>query len=64
MSVPQLVSASPSATQDGGLVLGSHHSSICIVDARTGTLLSVLPPDAAGLASGNQSGTNPDGPVC
>lgn len=57
LSVPQLVSASPSATEDGGLVLGSHHSSVYVVDARTGTLLSVFPPDAATLASGSYSGT-------
>ena len=57
LSVPQLVSASPSATEDGGLVLGSRHSSVYVVDARTGTLLNILPADAATLVSGSHSGT-------
>lgn len=43
-TVPQLVTASPSATEDGALLLGSHRSSVYVVDARSGTLLRVLRP--------------------
>ena len=64
MSVPQLVTASPSATKDGGLVLGSRHSSVYVVDARTGTLLSILSPDAAAPTSATKSGTKSHGPLC
>lgn len=43
-TVPQLVAASPSATEDGALLLGSHRSSVYVVDAKSGVLLRVLPP--------------------
>lgn len=55
-TVPQLVEASPSATEDGALLMGSHRSSVYVVDARTGALLRVLPPYAEG-ALGNQHST-------
>lgn len=42
-SVPKLVSASPSSTADGTIMLGSHHSSIYVVDSQDGALLSILP---------------------
>ena len=43
-TVPQLVTASPSATEDGALLLGRHRSSVYVVDAKSGALLRVLPP--------------------
>ena len=43
-TVPQLVEASPSATEDGALLLGSHRSSVYVVDGKSGVLLRVLPP--------------------
>lgn len=42
-TVPQLVTASPSATEDGALLLGSHRSSVYVVDAKSGALLRSLP---------------------
>ena len=44
-TIEQLVEASPSATEDGALLLGSHSSSIFVVDGKSGTLLRVLSPD-------------------
>lgn len=43
-NIAQLVEASPSATEDGALLLGSHSSSVYVVDGKTGTLLRVLSP--------------------
>lgn len=55
-SAPQLVAASPSVTEDGGLMLGSLQSSVYVVNARTGSLLSMLAPDATNAKAGNPSG--------
>ena len=52
----QLVEASPSATEDGALLLGSHKSSVYVVDGATGTLLRVLPPYEEGMLQSHHAG--------
>ena len=42
-TVPQLVAAGPSVTEDGAVLTGTHHSSVYVVDGKTGALLRVLP---------------------
>ena len=49
--MPQLVGASPSATEDGALLLGSQQSTVYVVDGTTGALLSVLPFEQGMLAA-------------
>ena len=56
-TVPQLVEASPSATEDGALLLGSHRSSVFVVDAKKGTLLRVLAPHGEGMPDLHHPGT-------
>ncbi|DBA76306.1 TPA: bifunctional endoribonuclease/protein kinase ire1 [Trebouxia sp. C0004] len=54
-TIPQLVEASPSATQDGALLLGSLRSSVYVVEATTGTLTSVLLPDGDGTLGSSKT---------
>ena len=55
-TVAQLVEASPSATEDGALLLGTHRSSVYVVDAATGMLLRVLPPYEEGMQQSHLAG--------
>ena len=49
MGVSELVNLSPVATADGSMLVGSQHTSVVLLDARTGQLLRCAPrPDAAG----------------
>ena len=58
-TVPQLVEASPSATEDGALLVGSHSSSVYVVNGKTGTLLRILPPFGQQMLDQHHSGALP-----
>lgn len=58
-NIAQLVEASPSATEDGALLLGSHSSSVYVVDGKTGTLLRVLSPHGQQALDAGMSPTTP-----
>lgn len=58
-NIAQLVEASPSATEDGALLLGSHSSSVYVVDGKTGTLLRVLSPHGQQAFDAGMSPTTP-----
>ena len=71
-TIAQLVEASPSATEDGALLLGSHSSSVFVVDGKSGALLRVLSPHGqqalhqhhAGILHATHHGKAQDLPGC
>lgn len=56
-TIAQLVDASPSATEDGALLLGSHSSSVFVVDGKSGALLRVLSSHGQQLLHQHHTGT-------
>ena len=56
-TIPHLVKASPSATDDGALLLGSHSSSVFVVDGKSGALLRVLSPGSQQALDRHHAGT-------
>lgn len=61
VTVPELVSSSPSLAADGSLVIGSQHTSVYLLDAKTG-LLDHMFVDVASISSG--LGSLPGKPCC
>lgn len=57
-TIAQLVEASPSATDDGALLLGSHSSSVFVVDGKSGALLRVLSPHGQQALRQHLAGTS------